>query len=219
MASAPPGRPARARHKTDGRSPETGPGTDALALPHTDWLRHELTITGSAAALARFAEAAAGPGAIPWAYPGLDLAAEDWFVALVHPPDGSRGLSVAAAKVLAGELREAVFQHQAKVRGQAGTSQACPFDLHRLVPVPAEILELGPDDRASIAWLHAHWGTRQALRQVRLIAQRPGGTRGKGAEQKLEFWAADWTPWAGFATLRRDWPALQFWLRPDYGDG
>ncbi len=34
------------------------------------------------------------------------------------------------------------------------------------MPVPGEILRRGPDDRQSLAWLWAHWGTTRELRHV-----------------------------------------------------
>jgi hypothetical protein len=69
---------------------------DALALPNTDWLRHILVVTGSADEVTSFQAAAGGEGAIPWVSPDLDLLEEDQVMALVHPPDGSAGLSLAA---------------------------------------------------------------------------------------------------------------------------
>jgi hypothetical protein len=193
--------------------------SDPLALPNTDWLRHELAIIGPAEEVARFTIAAAGPGSIPWFYPNLDFEEDDRFHALVNPPDGSRGLSPAAARVLARELREATFQHQAKVRSQSPVGKASPFDLHSLVPVPAEILERGPDFAKSIVWLRANWGILQALRQVRIVSFKPATKRQKPAQLVLEFWSADWTPWAAIAALRQDWPALKFSVQPDYNDG
>ena len=44
-------------------------------------------------------------GAIPWHLPDLDLAEEDRVLSLVKPPDGSPGLRIAAARVLAPQLR------------------------------------------------------------------------------------------------------------------
>jgi hypothetical protein len=85
--------------------------------------------------------------------------------------------------------------------------------------VPAEILEHGPDNGKSIAWLRANWGTLQALRQVRIVSSKPATKRQKHAQLVLEFWSADWTPWAAIATLRRDWPALKFTIQPNYNDG
>jgi hypothetical protein len=78
----------------------------------------------------------------------------------------SRTLSVAGAWVLAGQLREAVGRRHQRAVARVGASQACPFDLHALVPVPDEMLRLGPGDRVALAWLWEHWGTTQPLRHV-----------------------------------------------------
>ena len=34
------------------------------------------------------------------------------------------------------------------------------------MPIPSELLDLGPDNQATVAWLLAHWGVLQALRKV-----------------------------------------------------
>ena len=193
-------------------------GADALRLPHPDWLRHDLVITGVPSELAAFEAAAAGAGAIPWEYPDLDLEEEDRVQALVQPPDGSRGLDIDSARVLARELREAIFDHQQKIVAAVAQSRACPFDLHRLLPVPAEILQLGLDHSASLAWLQTHWGTTRPLRHVQRLSDKQVTGKRKTARLRLEFWSADWTPWAAFAAIRKAWPALGFDIRPDYGD-
>jgi hypothetical protein len=76
-------------------------GGDALALPQTDWLRHDLVVTGPPEDVAALRLAAEGAGAIPWHLPDRDLAEEDRVLALVKPRDGSPGLRIAAARVLA----------------------------------------------------------------------------------------------------------------------
>jgi hypothetical protein len=194
-------------------------GADTLRLAHTDWLRHELVITGVPSELAAFEAAAAGAGAIPWEYPDLDLEEEDRVQALVQPPDGSRGLDIDSARVLARELREAIFDHQQKIVAAVAQSRACPFDLHKLLPVPSEILQLGPDHSASLSWLQTHWGTTRPLRHVQRLADKPVATKRKTVRLRLEFWSADWTPWAAFAAIRKAWPTLGFDIRPDYYDG
>jgi hypothetical protein len=151
---------------------------------------------------------------IPWVYPDLDHREEDQVHALVQPPDGSAGLSPAAARVLARQLRAAVESHHQRVLATVG-STPCPFDLHALVPVPPDILQRGPDDPASQAWLQTHWGTTRALRQVRLQAHQ----QRRSAQLDITFWAADWTPWPVFAALRDRYPALKFAVRPAYGPG
>jgi hypothetical protein len=202
--------------------PVSGPAeghADALALPHTDWLRHDVFVSGPPAAIAAFEVAAAGAGAIPWQYPDLDQEQEDRVHVLLHPPDGSPGLRLAAARVLARQLREAVALHQDRVAEAAGRSRACPFDLQALVPVPPSILRRGPDDPESIAWLRAHWGVVRALRHVRLRAEPPDRRLRRAARLRYEFWSADWTPWAASLAVGKAWPTLVFDVRPDYGDG
>jgi hypothetical protein len=194
-------------------------GADALRLPHTDWLRHELVITGAPSELAAFEVAAAGAGAIPWEYPDLDLEEEDRVQALVQPSDGSRGLDIDSARVLARELREGIFGHQLKIVAAAAQSRACRLDLQKLLPVPDEILQLGPDHSASLAWLQTHWGTTRPLRHVQRLPEKPVTGKRKTARLRLEFWSADWTPWAAIAAIRKAWPALGFDVRPDYDDG
>jgi hypothetical protein len=194
-------------------------GDDALRVPHTDWLRHELVITGAPSDLAAFEAAAAGAGAIPWEYPDLDLEEEDRVQALVQPPDGSRGLDIDSARVLARELREAIFDHQLKIVAAAAQSRACPLDLNKVLPVPAEILQLGPDHSASLAWLQTHWGTTRPLRHVQRLPDKLVTGKRKTARHRLEFWSADWTPWAALATIRKNWPAIRLQIRPIYNDG
>jgi hypothetical protein len=175
-------------------------------------------VTGPPADVAAFDTAAAGAGAIPWRYADLDLDEEDRVHALLHPPDGSAGLRLAAARVLARQLRGAVEAHQDRVTEAVGLSRLCPLDLHALLPVPGPVLRQGPDDPGSVAWLRANWGVIQALRQVRLRDDPPDHRRRHAAPLRYEFWSADWTPWAALLALRTRWP-LVFDLRPDYGDG
>ena len=190
-----------------------------LRLPHTDWLFHRLTVTGPAAAVAAFRVAASGAGTIPWRL-DLDSLEEDWFLLLVP---AHRALSLAGARVLAGQLRQAVEHRHAVVVARVGRSRVCPFDLHALVPVPAAILELGPDHPDALAWLWHHWGTTQALRHV---APDPPPTRAPtpklatGEDRlQLSFWSADWTPWRAFERISADWPTLRFDVQPQYDAG
>jgi hypothetical protein len=137
-----------------------------MRLAHTDWLHHRLTITGAADRLAALRRAAAGAGIIPWQI-DLDRMEEDVFHLLVAPPRPQlRTLSVAGARVLAGQLHEAVGRRHEHAVAHVGVSQACPFDLHALVPVIDEVLQLGPDDPAAFALLWEHWDTTQPLRHV-----------------------------------------------------
>jgi hypothetical protein len=189
-------------------------GPCPLATPsHTDWLYHHLTVTGPDEQVAAFRRQAAGAGVIPWTL-DLDRMEEDFFQRLMAPGAGQvRTLSLDGARLLAAELRDAVARRHALAVARVGRSSACPFDLHALVPVPADLLRLGPDHPDAMAWLWTHWGTTQALRHV-VGAQGPV-TRGQG--WRVRFWAADWTPWRAVATVRAGWPALQIDVRPIYG--
>ena len=42
------------------------------------------------------------------------------------------------------------------------------------------------------------------------------GRRRQAGQWRVEFWSADWSPWAALRRLRREWPALLFDLVPDY---
>ncbi len=206
-------RPAPSKHRR-GRGASAAP----LRLPHPDWLQHRLTISGPEEKLASFRAAAAGAGIIPWQL-DLDALAEDCFLLLAAPPAPQlRTLSLAGARVLAGQLREAVAARQAAACARVGRSRACPFDLHALLPVPDAILRLGPDHPEALSWLWQHWGTTEALRHV---AEDPGAAgdprhAAAAAVFRVDFWSADWTPWRALLHLREAWPALRFDIRPSY---
>jgi hypothetical protein len=192
-----------------------------LSLAHTDWLYHHLSITGPAAALAAFQAAAACAGIIPW-HLDLDRIAEDCFHRLVAPPPpDQRSLSLGGARIVAGQLRDAVAQRHELAVSRVGHSQACPFDLHALVPVPGEILRYGPDDPASRAWLWEHWGTSRELRHVTVEIAVAGQERRRqpgagGGVFQVGFWSADWSPWRALARIAASFPALHFALCPSY---
>ncbi|MDA8249378.1 MAG: hypothetical protein M0Z28_09375 [Rhodospirillales bacterium] len=199
------------------------PGHDNRCIPlrlaHPDWLHHRLSIIGPEADVAAFRAAAAGAGTIPWHF-DLDRMEEDFFHLLVSPPAPQRRtLSVAGARIVAGQLRDAVRRRHALAVARTG-SRACPFDLHALVPVPDDILRRGPDDPDALVWLWAHWGTTQELRHVTADTAASQGGRHQPAEGemvfRLTFWSADWTPWRALAQLAAHWPALRFDTRPTY---
>ncbi len=195
--------------------------TEVLALPHPDWLYHHLQVRGAPDEIAAFRDTVAGAGVIPWQQ-DLAMAAEDWFHLLVAPPAlQQRSLSVAGARILAGQLRDAAEARQRLAAERAAHSRACPFDLHRLLPVPARLLRLGPDHPETRAWLWAEWGTTQALRHV---VELPVLGRGQPGRRDpalfwVGFWSADWTPWRAFLTLRARWPGLRISVRPIYDPG
>ena len=116
----------------------------------------------------RFQAAARGSGIIPWQR-DLNRMEEDWFLPMAAPADGVRAISLAGARILARRLRDSAALQQQRALLCAATNQSCPFDLHRLLPVPPAILRLGPEDPQSQAWFWRHWGTTRALRYIRLL--------------------------------------------------
>ncbi|MGI4946952.1 MAG: hypothetical protein ACRYHQ_41410 [Janthinobacterium lividum] len=193
-------------------------GEPPQRLVDTDWLHHRLEISGPSKTVAAFAAAARGGGIIPWQL-DLDRIEEDLFHRLIAPPPPQpRSLSLVGARALASQLREAVAARHDAAVARVGLSRACPLDLYALVPVPSEVLRLGPDDQRALAWLWENWGTTDALRHVavepapELRLPLPAGT----ASLRISFWSADWTPWRAFAVLQSRWPDLTFGIRPTY---
>jgi hypothetical protein len=179
------------------------------------WLRHHLTVTGPAADVAAFAEAARGPGVIPW---HLDYAQieEDIFHRAVAARGGRDGLSIDGCHMLARQFRQRIEAREAKAAALIGQSRACPLDLHVLLPIPEEVLQRGPTDPTSLAWLARHWGTRDDLRK---IVERPNPSPGRRlpaghAAISFGLFTAGETPRAAIDQLGARWPALRFALTP-----
>jgi hypothetical protein len=168
--------------------------------------------------VAAFQNAAAGAGTVPWTL-DMEILEEDWFHQLVDP--AHRSLSLQGARILAAQLREAVSRRHALAVARVGHSRACLFDLHSLVPVPAELLELGPDHPDALLWLWENWGTTHPLRHVSIDAT-PDRWQGRPpvpeaeTRWRLQFWSADWTPWRALQTIKTAWPSLHFDLQPSY---
>ena len=175
----------------------------------TDWLLNVLTVSGPAGEVACFREAARGTGGVPW---HLDLDHEE---ARLLAPMASVG---AEARMLARQLREVIAARHDRLLAQWREPGLCPFDLHRLVPVPYGILQLGEDASQAQDWLRAHWGTTQ-LRAVRIREEGADRRLRRKAEIIYEFHSADWTPWQAVLRLRREWPKLVLTVRPSYDDG
>lgn len=175
-------------------------------------------VTGPAGEVARFRTAAAGSGVIPWA---LDLAAieEEFLLPMAAPADGVPAISLPGAKLLARRLREAVALNHQRALSRIDTDRSCPLDMQRLLPVPAALLRLGPEEGASRDWLLTHWGTTRPLRQVEELPGTMDRRKKKMAELRVGFWSADWSPWQAVLRLRRNWSELSFVLTPDYAPG
>ncbi len=146
---------------------------------------------------------------------------EDIFNLAVSQPAERRNLTIAGCRILARQFRERVERRQGRAAALVGQGQGCPFDLHALLPVPNAILNLGPTHPETLAWLAAHWGVTDRLRQVTLLKRpKPGrrlpkghavigygfftGSHGSGGE----------TPTVAIATLGARWPSLRLRLQP-----
>ena len=150
--------------KAMGRRPASATLNAVLGMA-PNWLFHHLTVVGPAEPVAAFAVAARGAGVTPWR---LDFAAieEEVFAQAVAQPASRRNLTVEGCRILARQFRERVERRQARAADLVGHSIACPLDLHALLPVPEAILVLGPTHLPARAWLAAHWGITDRLRQV-----------------------------------------------------
>ncbi len=119
---------------------------------------------------------ARGSGVVPW---HVDPAAveEDIFNLAVAQPPHRRTLTIEGCRILARQFRHRVEAHQGRAATLAGSSRACPFDLHTLLPVPAAVLQLGPTHPQAVAWLRKNWGMTDRLRQVVLRPKPSVGRR------------------------------------------
>jgi hypothetical protein len=91
---------------------------------------------------------------------------EEVFARALAQPGRQRTLSVDGCWILARQFRERVEMRQARAAERVGQSLACPFDLHALLPVPDPILQRGPSHPDAVAWLAAHWGITDRLRDA-----------------------------------------------------
>jgi hypothetical protein len=169
--------------------------------------------------VAGFAAAARGAGVTPWRL-ATDQLEEDLFLHAASRPPAERQLSIAGCHILARQFRTLVEAHHARAVARVGRSQACPFDLHALLPVPVSILSLGPTHPAALAWLSEHWGITDRLRQV---IERPDATTGRrlprgNAVVGYGFFTAGETPHAATVRLAARWSVLRFVLRPRPAD-
>ena len=216
VVTPPASEPEDTRQKRRGRRPASVARTARLTRTTApDWLYHHLTVSGPAEMVENFAAAARGPGVTPWQ---LDYAAleEDIFVRAVSQPAHHRNLTVEGCRILARQFRERVELRQAKAAALIGQAQHCPFDLHALLPVPETTLMLGPTNPAALAWLAAHWGVTDRLRQVTVRADATTGRRRKRDHAVIGygFFTQGEAPHVAIAQLEKRWPAARFSLVP-----
>jgi hypothetical protein len=187
------------------RDPPALPAGDVQSLPHPDWLWHRLTVSGDIDQLWAFQRNAAGAGVTPWVY-DYDAIEEQLVSLMLQQPH--REVSPHGVKIIARQMRDLVQEEHEDACAWVGRSQACPFDLHALVPVPWEILRLGPDAAAAERWMWENWGTTWSLRKVRRL---PCPTA-----WRVGFFSADWTPWPVLRKCRERWPLLTFDVTVEY---
>jgi len=183
------------------------------------WLYHHLTVAGPVENVQKFAGAARGSGEIPWRFDG-DRFEEDIFHRAATVPAAERRLSIDGCHRLARQFRLLVEAHRARAAARVGHGRECPFDLHALLPVPGAILALGATHPDALAWLAAHWGVTDRLRQVVL---RPGATAGRRLPRGhavigYGFFTAGETPHRAIAALAAGFPVLRFALVPRPAD-
>jgi hypothetical protein len=180
------------------------------------WRYHHLTITGPATEIMTFADAARGPGVIPW-HVDFSQMEEDVFLRAV----AARGhLSIEGCHRLARQFCQRIEAHEEKAVALIGYSRACPFDLQVLLPIPDDVLRRGETDPVSLEWLATHWGTRDALRKIVERANPSTGRRLPAGHAVISygFFTAGDTPQAAIDQIGTHWPALRFTLTPRPAD-
>ena len=149
-----------------------------LSLAHTDWLYHHLSITGPDAALVAFpgrCKRRPAPGSFPGISPSTALPKTASTVWSRHHRRASAARDLAGARIVAGQLRDAIARRHDHAVARVGRNRACPFDLQALVLLPADILRRGPDDPVSLQWLWEHWGHHTGVAPChRGSGRRPG---------------------------------------------
>ena len=179
------------------------------------WLYHHLNLTGPSERIASFSFASRGAGIIPWQI-DLGRLEEDVFNLAATQPAHMRRLTVDGCRRLARQFREQIETCSARAAALVGVSQACPFDLHTLCPVPDAILQLGPSAPASLEWLSKHWGTTSRLHQVVVLPVAPKAKRLKVGDAVISygFFTHGLTPYAAIKQLGISWPDIRFTLLP-----
>jgi hypothetical protein len=176
-----------------------------------EWQWWHLVVHGPAAAVADFATAARGAGAIPWLY-DRSRVEEDVFALAIGGE--RRSLSIIGCHLLARQFRDAVEARQARATGSTDRNTGCPLDLHALLPVPPSILRLGSTHPAAEAWLRQHWGVGDQPRRAAVLDGRTAGKRLPHGHVPLVygFFTEAPAPEAAVAALCRRWTGLVFRL-------
>jgi hypothetical protein len=199
-----------------GRRPDAA---HTAASAASGWLYHHLSVSGPGEAVNAFAARARGAGVVPWRFDGARFE-EDVFHLAATVPVAERSLSIQGCHILARQFRGLVEAHLSRAAARVGHGYECPFDLHALLPVPDAILALGPTHPGALAWLSAHWGVTDRLRQVTV---RPGATAGRRLPRDhgvigYGFFTPGETPHRAIAALAARFGALRFTLRPRPAD-
>ena len=185
-------------------------------MPATEgWLYHHLTISGPHATVTLFREAARGSGIVPWRLDAARLE-EDIFNLAASQPKAIRSLTIEGCRILARQFRERAQDRAARAAALVGRSQACPFDLHTLLPVPAGVLDLGPTHPQALAWLSENWGIPDSPRQVAERMNPKAGRRLPAGHSiaGYSFFTSGETPRAAIERIAAAWPGLRFVLQP-----
>lgn len=181
---------------------------------HPDWVHNRLSVQGPEECVRAFAFAARGCGAVPWVL-DYDQIEQEVVALLLQGDPGSRSIGLEGARRLARELRDWIRDGTDLVHAAVGVRHDCPLDLHSLIPVPWQILRLGPDHPAAIVWMWENWGTTWTLRRVEAVPIALPEQQALPQGQSLlrfSFWSADWSPWQAVQRLRQEWPKLDFRL-------
>ena len=179
-----------------------------------DYVLSRLEVSGDRMKLYDFVNAAAGPGFLDWAI--------DWY-RTYEEAYGSVLLggapSLGAASMVAHAITDRNWHRVGAARRTAELDPTrCPFDLHALIPVPAEILRRGYRG-AGEAWLWRHWGVGAPLRQVTLeIVRRPLQGELPEIAAIYRFLSEDWAPAVAIGKIRDVWPGLRFQLACRFPD-
>ncbi len=187
-------------------------GARTAAGSGISWQWWHLIVHGPAAAVASFADAAHGPGFIPWRVD--DSGFEDEVLAFAFGGPERPGLSVAECRILARQFREAIEARHARNGRDPHRNTQCPLDLQALLPVPAALLRLGAAHPEAEAWLRRHWGVVDQPRHAELLEGRTAGRRLPRGHVPLVlgFFTEGPAPEAARLALQVLWPALVFRL-------